>query len=142
MSKHYNIQNFDLGNDSIHCYTTETRTGFCHHAEYLRNGWEEIARKRVSYINRTWEQFKYETCIQELAEKLPKADRLAVEAFCVTHAKHVAEDCEKWIEGFRSVLGKLNDKQRDTLAKTVGHIETEADANTAMMMAAIMAVAS
>lgn len=141
MSKHYSVENFYIGDDYIHCYTTWTRNGFCHHAEYIRH-FDVLAKKRLSYINRTWERFEYEDCINDLAKKLPRAERIAVEAFVVKHAKEVAEECDKWLDTFKGLVGKLDDKQRDTLAKTVGHIDSEEKAQTAMLMAATMAVAS
>ena len=141
MSKHHSVENFYIGDDFIHCYTTWTRDGFCHHAEYIR-GFDMLAKKRLSYINRTWERFEYEDCIKALAEKLPRTERLAVEAFVVKHAKEVAEECDKWLDTFTAMVGKLNNEQRDTLAKTVGHIDTEEKAQAAMLMATAMAVAS
>ena len=142
VSKHYSVENFYIGDDFVHCYTTWTRNGFCHHAEYYNANFDMIAKKRVSYYNRTWERFEYESCLQELAAKLPRTERLGVEAFCVQHAKQVAEDCQKWLDGFKSVIDKLSDAQRESLANAVGHIDSEEKANTAMLMAATMAVAS
>lgn len=140
MSKHYAVQNFDIGNNTIHCFTTWTRNGFCHHAEYYDENFNFLAKRRVSYINRTWERFEYEECLKELAAKLPKARRIELEAFIQVHARKVREECEAFVNRFATAMKQLSPTQKDTLAKAVGHIESEEQANAAMMMATTMAL--
>ena len=44
------------------CGSAKTRNGFRHYVEILKNG-EQIAAAGVSYCNRTWERFPFETAI-------------------------------------------------------------------------------
>ena len=52
-------------------YTTDTANGFCHHVMNRSNS----QMTRVSYINRTWESFLYQSVLRAAIEKCPKADR-------------------------------------------------------------------
>lgn len=141
MSKAYSQKTFWLGGDFIECWTTDTRSGFCHHATYHKSGEGDIATKRIGYINRTWERFQYESTLQGLAEKLGKTERLMVEALVNKTAKEEREKCEKWLDTFSALCNKLDDKQKSQVAKAVGHIDSEEKANAAMLMVATMAVA-
>ena len=73
-TKKYSVKSFthEINGESytIDCWTTDTRRGFCHHASIYLNGVGYDAR--VSYINRTYECFKYQTAIDQLIEKLPR----------------------------------------------------------------------
>lgn len=81
----FNFINSQGVDDSICCYTTETRNGFCHHAQSFING--ELKKTRVSYYNRTWERFKYETVIKRHIEKYPSSERVDI------HAQLISKTC-------------------------------------------------
>lgn len=57
--------------DTIIGRTENTRNGFRHVVEYLRNG-QEIESRSVSYLNRTWESYEYESAISALLDKMIK----------------------------------------------------------------------
>lgn len=60
---------FKIGrNEIVICSAKKTRTGFRHMASLLR-GDIAIAEHKVSYINRTWERYTYETVISGLLKK-------------------------------------------------------------------------
>ena len=73
MTKRYNQQNFhiEMPNGetySFYCYTTNTRNGFCHTCYCSNNG----KNSKVSYYNRTWESYDYQSVLYNAFEKLPK----------------------------------------------------------------------
>jgi hypothetical protein len=55
--------------DTIKGKTQNAPTGFKHVVEYYRNG-RMLASRQVSYYNRTWESFEYESAIKELLVKM------------------------------------------------------------------------
>ena len=69
--------------DRIVGNTKSTRSGFRHVVEYHRDG-VILASKSVSYTNRTWESFEYETAISGLLEKmrLPDDEKKSTLSIC------------------------------------------------------------
>lgn len=55
---------------SIACEAKKTRNGFKHEAALLIDG-SEMGRVKVNYLNRTWEQYTFQSAIHKLLEKLP-----------------------------------------------------------------------
>ena len=53
----------------IVCKSQNTRQGFRHVAEYYKDG-RLIESRSVSYLNRTWESYEYESVIEALLEKM------------------------------------------------------------------------
>lgn len=141
MAKEYGHTFFDLPDgDYIRCWTTETRNGFCHHAAYyVKAGLLET--RRMSYFNRTWESFRYESCLKALAEKLPKAKRVLVQSLCVKEAQSAHEEAEKFVKAFAGLWNSLDEKKQARVAKAIGPdgITNEAQASAAMAMMAAMA---
>ena len=112
---------------SIYCHTTDTRNGFCHHAEMWRVGHEPI-KARVSYYNRTWESFEYETCISALFDKLPKkiqADYRA--AFIDKTSNAEREKAERFVNAFKTEYDKLPNTTKEVLKDTTLHTQEEAN---------------
>lgn len=74
-TKRYNEKTytFMLGNEAVsfYCDTTHTRNGFCHHVFAWGLG-AKNEHTRVSYFNRTWERFEYETVLYSAIAKFPK----------------------------------------------------------------------
>ena len=52
-------------NLEVVCESKKTRNGFKHEATLLKNG-KEISKKSVSYINRTWENYQFESVLKKL----------------------------------------------------------------------------
>ena len=79
--KQYDIRHFSAtvnGQEiTFRCYTTDTRSGFCHTAICTTWGIDTTPTKQT-YYNRTWERFEYETVLIKAIEKLPKDLRKAV----------------------------------------------------------------
>jgi len=55
-------------NTTIVCRAEKTSSGFRHIADFYRNG-SVIDSAKVTYINRTWEKYDYETVIEKLLDK-------------------------------------------------------------------------
>lgn len=143
--KHYNTQDFNAsvnGTDyNFSAYTTNTRNGFCHTIVTRINGYRQDGTTKVSYINRTWERFDYETALKGAIKKCAKADREQLTAILIDKtAKAEEERCNAFIEGFKAIHDKLTDENKERLANVVGTIETEEQAQAAKGIAAMMAI--
>lgn len=63
------MQTFTINDKyTIVCTSKGTRNGFYHRATLMINGSESI-NSRVSYINRTWEAWTFQTVIYSLLHK-------------------------------------------------------------------------
>lgn len=51
------------------------RSGFYHNTTLLQNGWE-IGRNRAQYYNRTWESYKYQSCMKTTVHNTIKKELL------------------------------------------------------------------
>ncbi len=76
-TKKYNQQFFTLqeNNNTIvfHCYTTNTKNGFCHTVKSLDSslyGAKLTSDTKSSYLNRTWERYDYESTLKRACKKL------------------------------------------------------------------------
>ena len=72
-TKKHNIQFFVLNLDNnseitFKCYTTWTRCGFCH-TVVTWNPVKDITDTKVTYYNRTWEKFDYESALNNAIHK-------------------------------------------------------------------------
>ena len=56
-------------NLEIVCEWKKTRIAFKHEATLLQDGWKEIDKAKICYLNRTWESFEFESVIQKLLDK-------------------------------------------------------------------------
>lgn len=143
MAKMYSVKSFthEINGESytIDCYTTDTRDGFCHHASIYLNGREYKAR--VSYLNRTWESFDYETTIQRLIEKLPTKLRADFTKWFIDFEEAKCKgECDKFLEEFKAAHDALTPEQKKWFADHTPMIENQAQADFvvgAMKMAPI-----
>lgn len=51
------------------------RSGFYHSTTLLQNGWE-IGRNRAQYYNRTWESYRYQSCMKGAVSNMIKKELL------------------------------------------------------------------
>lgn len=51
------------------------RSGFYHTTTLLQNGWE-IGRNRSQYYNRTWESYRYQSCMKATVNNVIKKELL------------------------------------------------------------------
>jgi len=63
------MRNFKITEDiSVLCEYKKTRNGFKHEATLLINGFEKDKTK-ITYLNRTWESFEFESVAKKLINK-------------------------------------------------------------------------
>lgn len=125
MVRKYDYQDFNFlvnGKEiNVRCYTTDTRTGFCHHAIC---GDEHT---RVSYYNRTWERFKYESVLERMAEKFSKSACAEILAQIKDIAEHKRQKCEEDLARFKGLYDSLSDNAKGILARSGVEVHNEKD---------------
>ena len=143
-SKQYDIQYFTakVNGEEIEfrCYTTNTRCGFCHTAHYI--GWDyDLTDTKVSYYNRTWERFRYESVLKRAIEKLPNDIQQAVYDQIIDH-KAVEEEqkAEEMMGKFEELHSSLSAENKARLANSGIEIHSEEDAKSVMGLMALMKV--
>lgn len=122
------------------CYTTDTRCGFCHTAHYV--GWDyDLTDTKVSYYNRTWERFTYESVLKRAIDKLPTDVRQQVYDQIIDH-KAVEEEkkAEEQFEAFKKLHEGLNEENKERLANSGIEIHSESDAKAVMGLMALMSI--
>ena len=92
-TKRYNSKIFEfiVNGETIrfYCDTTYTKNGFCHHV-FADGGGKDYEHTRVSYFNRTWETFEYETALKSAVAKFRKCFRepLRLEILVISKSEH------------------------------------------------------
>lgn len=94
-------------NDHLYaaCVSEKTRSGFRHLASLKRDG-VEIAKAKVTYLNRTWESYQFETALEKLLGEAKKLKVLSVEeqeAFQQTISQGVKEYEDEVNAGFKTI---------------------------------------
>lgn len=132
MAKAYNYRSFthEINGESytIDCYTTDTRDGFCHHASIYLNGREYKAR--VSYLNRTWETFRFESVINRLIAKLPAKLRADFKKWFIEFEEAKCKgECDKFLAEFKAAHDALSPEQKQWFADHTPTLETQEQAD-------------
>lgn len=141
-SKQYDIQYFTakVNGEEIEfrCYTTDTRSGFCHTAHLM--GWKyDITDTKASYYNRTWERFEYESVLKRAIEKLPKDIQQAVYDQIIDHkAAEEEQKAEDMVKSFETLHSALSSEDKERLANSGIEIHSEEDAKAVMGLMALM----
>ena len=125
---------------SFRCYTTDTRSGFCHTAHYI--GWEyDLTDTKASYYNRTWERFEYESVLKKAIEKLPTDVRQQVYDQIIDHkAAEEEQKAEEQFEAFKSLHDSLSPENKERLAKSGIEMHSEEDVKGVMGLMALMSL--
>lgn len=95
----------------FYCDTTYTRMGFCHHVFAVGFG-KDYEHSRVSYLNRTWESFQYETALLHAVEKFPKNLRAPLRLEIQVVAKNEHEKAEAFCAAFAANFAALSTEQK------------------------------
>ena len=139
-TKIYNRKTFEftVNGEKIYffCSTTDTKNGFCHHV-YTSGGGKDYEHTRVSYFNRTWESFDYETALKSAVAKFRKSLRepLRLDIQAVALSEH--EKAEKFIQAFSANFAALSDEQKNFVRDHTPEITNKDQAkmvNTAVAM--------
>lgn len=142
-TKRYNRKTFafTVNGETIrfYCDTTNTRNGFCHHV-FADGGGKEHEHTRVSYYNRTWESFEYETALYRAIDKFSKNLReplcLEVEALALDEHKKA----ERFLKAFEANFGALSNEQKKFVRDHTPEITNKDQAKTVSAAVAMMAI--
>lgn len=114
-TKIYNRKTFEftVNGEKIYffCSTTYTKNGFCHHV-YTSGGGKDYEHSRVSYYNRTWETFQYETALLHAVDKFPKSMRVSLRLEIQTVSKNEHEKAEAFCKAFQANFAALSTEQK------------------------------
>ena len=150
MAKQYNLQSFyfTLPNGKemrIEAWRYEHSRGWGHKARIVWVGDDLIGyEKRITYYNRTWERFTYESVLERLFEdyfngKKYALTRKVLKAQIDAIAKHESDKCEKWLKSFTKAYNGLSDKQKAALAASDIEVTTSEQADVVKMGITLMA---
>lgn len=124
------------------CYTTWTRNGFCH---TVQNRTFSVSDTKVSYLNRTWERFTYESALNRAIDKLLKETYLSKEVVEEIRAQiidgkaaEVEEECNRDLEAFKNLHDKLTPENKERLANSGIEMHSEGDMKSVMGLMALM----
>jgi len=136
MTKRYNQQNFhiEMSNGetySFYCYTTNTRNGFCHTCYCSNNG----KNSKVSYYNRTWESYDYQSVLYNAFEKLPKDVREICKAWDKVKVKEGQEKADAFVKNFEKLYKATSPEFKERMKDVT--ITNKSDAKLMMSLAAI-----
>ena len=141
-TKRYNSKTFDFVVNGEHVYftcdTTNTRNGFCHHV-FASGGGKYNEHSRVSYLNRTWESFEYETALLYAVDKFPKSMRgpLRLEIQAVAQNEH--EKVEAFCQAFAANFAALSTEQKKFVQEHTPFIQNMDQAKTVNAVVGMLA---
>ena len=140
-TKRYNQKLFEIDLKdgrklSFSCWTTDTRQGFCH-TVYC---YERDETSKVSYINRTWECYTYQTALRRAFDKLPKEQRAICELWDFARENKGREECEAFVNKFKEVYDKTPEwfKEKAAASDLMIHTEEQANGMLALMQLATL----
>lgn len=114
-TKRYNTKTFDFVVNGEHVYftcdTTNTKNGFCHHV-FASGGGKYYEHSRVSYLNRAWESFEYETALLHAVDKFPKSMRVPLRLEIQAVAQNEHEKVEAFCKEFAANFAALSTEQK------------------------------
>ena len=139
-TKRYNTKTFDFVVNGEHVYftcdTTNTKNGFCHHV-FASGGGKYNEHSRVSYLNRTWESFQYETALLHAVDKFPKSMRVPLRLEIQAVAQNEHEKVEAFCQAFAANFAALSTEQKKFVSEHTPEITNMDQAkmvNTAVAM--------
>lgn len=143
-TKIYNRKTFEftVNGEKIYfyCNTTYTKNGFCHHVYTVGCG-KENEHSRLSYLNRTWESFEYETALLHAVDKFPKSMRAPLRLEIQAVAQNEHEKVEAFCAEFRANFALLSTEQKKFVQEHTPEITNMNQAkvvNSAMAMMAAL----
>lgn len=120
-SKNFYFKNLNGGEMLIHCEVYSYSRGWGHRATIVYDGdrWPDF-KKRITYYNRTWEAFKFESVIYKvLSEYLSGKNNAAELAFIKKQVKAIADNeaaqAEAWAAAFTKKFNALSDSTKEKI---------------------------
>lgn len=124
----------------INCWTYSYSRGWGHRACLVYVGDRFInAAKRITYYNRTWEAFKYESMLNKMIYNyFNKADQKFLEMQIKAIADNEAAQAEAWFNSFVKKYNALSDSTKEKIKNSdvLLNSKDEADAliNSALLL--------
>ena len=87
------------------CEWKKTRSAFKHEAVLLRNGYE-VDRKKICYLNRTWEKYEFESVLYKLSDSAELSDK-EKKLFKNKIENQFREDDEKKVNKMFGTIGAI-----------------------------------
>lgn len=115
------------------CWTTYTRCGFCHTCYCVQTD----KTTKVSYYNRTWECYSYQTVLKRAIDKFNKGTQQLLNAWEKSIEQADREKWDKTFASFKELYSGLTDRQKDAMKNVT--LQTEQDVESVM---SIMAMAN
>lgn len=141
-TKIYNRKTFEFTvngeNIYFYCNTTYTKNGFCHHVYTVGCG-KENEHSRLSYLNRTWESFEYETALLHAVKKFPKSMRVPLRLEIQAVAKNEHEKAEAFCAAFAANFAALSTEQKKIVQEHTPEITNMNQAKVVNSAIAMMA---
>jgi len=120
----------------FYCNTTYTKNGFCHHVYTVGCG-KENEHSRLSYLNRTWESFEYETALLHAVDKFPKSMRAPLRLEIQAVAKNEHEKASAFCAAFAANFAALSTEQKKFVQEhtpEIANMDQAKMVNTAVAM--------
>ena len=141
-TKIYNRKTFEFTVNGEHiyfyCSTTYTKNGFCHHV-YTVGGGKDYEHSRVSYYNRTWESFEYETALLHAVEKFPKNLRVPLRLEIQAVSKNEHEKAEAFCKAFQANFEAMSTEQKKFVQEHTPFIQNMDQAKIVNTAVAVLA---
>lgn len=141
MTRYYNCETFKAvinGREiEFEAMTSSTRNGFCHRIKVA--GHTDTV---VSYINRTWERFRYETALKCAIAKFAKDLQGALTAQLIDHtAQAEHERCEEMLGAFKKAWAKCDDNAKEHIKNAFPNgVQSEEDVKMATLGALMLSL--
>ena len=141
-TKRYNSKTFvfTVNGEEVrfYCETTRTRNGFCHHV-FANGGGKYYEHSRVSYLNRTWESFQYETALLHAVDKFPKSLRVPLRLEIQAVAQNEHEKAESFCAAFAANFAALSTEQKKFVQEHTPFIQNIDQAKTVNAVVGMLA---
>ena len=121
----------------FYCSTTYTKNGFCHHV-YTVGGGKKNEHSRLSYLNRTWESFEYETALLHAVDKFPKSMRAPLRLEIQAVEKNEHEKVEAFCAAFAANFAALSTEQKKFVQEQTPVLQNMDQAKTVNAAVAMM----
>ena len=141
-TKRYNSKTFvfTVNGEEVrfYCETTRTRNGFCHHV-FANGGGKYYEHSRVSYLNRTWESFQYESALLHAVDKFPKSLRVPLRLEIQAVSQNENEKAEAFFQAFAANFAALSTEQKKFVQEHTPFIQNMDQAKTVNAVVGILA---
>ena len=141
-TKRYNSKTFvfTVNGEEVrfYCETTRTRNGFCHHV-FANGGGKYYEHSRVSYLNRTWESFQYESALLHAVDKFSKSLRVPLRLAIQAVSQNENEKAEAVFQAFAANFAALSTEPKKFVQEHTPFIQNMDQAKTVNAVVGMLA---